>query len=157
MQLQSKHDSATSFVDAGNAYKKADPQGKAAESGSGIRQRNPGLFPVVNAQWWRRWIPAFPGDLGWCRRVSTIPGVCWDWGCCRALGISAASILVWLGSGEGLPEEWLQAVPGLDPGGIPAVSSRLSPALAFAGMRIEDLGFFQAGCDFWESLQSHFP
>lgn len=30
MQLQSKHDSATSFVDAGNAYKKADPQGKAA-------------------------------------------------------------------------------------------------------------------------------
>lgn len=28
MQLQSKHDSATSFVDAGNAYKKADPQGK---------------------------------------------------------------------------------------------------------------------------------
>ncbi|XP_023617477.1 beta-soluble NSF attachment protein isoform X3 [Myotis lucifugus] len=25
MQLQSKHDSATSFVDAGNAYKKADP------------------------------------------------------------------------------------------------------------------------------------
>lgn len=28
MQLQSKHDSATSFVDAGNAYKKADPQGE---------------------------------------------------------------------------------------------------------------------------------
>ncbi|MEE6474352.1 hypothetical protein FKM82_010355 [Ascaphus truei] len=26
MQLQSKHDAATSFVDAGNAYKKADPQ-----------------------------------------------------------------------------------------------------------------------------------
>lgn len=26
MQLQSKHDSATSFVDSGNAYKKADPQ-----------------------------------------------------------------------------------------------------------------------------------
>ncbi|CAO2578427.1 Beta-soluble NSF attachment protein, partial [Lemmus lemmus] len=32
MQLQSKHDSATSFVDAGNAYKKADPQGKATVS-----------------------------------------------------------------------------------------------------------------------------
>lgn len=31
MQLQSKHDSATCFVDAGNAYKKADPQGKAKE------------------------------------------------------------------------------------------------------------------------------
>lgn len=31
MQLQSKHDSATSFVDAGNAYKKADPQGKGGE------------------------------------------------------------------------------------------------------------------------------
>lgn len=29
MQLQSKHDAATSFVDAGNAYKKADPQGEA--------------------------------------------------------------------------------------------------------------------------------
>ncbi|XP_048362106.1 beta-soluble NSF attachment protein-like [Sphaerodactylus townsendi] len=28
MQLQSKHDSATCFVDAGNAYKKADPQGE---------------------------------------------------------------------------------------------------------------------------------
>uniref|UniRef100_A0A670HPG2 NSF attachment protein beta n=1 Tax=Podarcis muralis TaxID=64176 RepID=A0A670HPG2_PODMU len=27
MQLQSKHDSATCFVDAGNAFKKADPQG----------------------------------------------------------------------------------------------------------------------------------
>ncbi|NXB45336.1 SNAB protein, partial [Leucopsar rothschildi] len=33
MQLQSKHDSATSFVDAGNAYKKADPQGEAEELG----------------------------------------------------------------------------------------------------------------------------
>uniref|UniRef100_A0A8C3S6B0 NSF attachment protein beta n=1 Tax=Chelydra serpentina TaxID=8475 RepID=A0A8C3S6B0_CHESE len=31
MQLQSKHDAAISFVDAGNAYKKADPQGKANE------------------------------------------------------------------------------------------------------------------------------
>lgn len=31
MQLQSKHDSATSFVDAGNAYKKADPQGMGDE------------------------------------------------------------------------------------------------------------------------------
>lgn len=27
MQMQNKLDSATSFVDAGNAYKKADPQG----------------------------------------------------------------------------------------------------------------------------------
>ncbi|XP_029077578.1 beta-soluble NSF attachment protein isoform X1 [Monodon monoceros] len=33
MQLQSKHDSATSFVDAGNAYKKADPQGKVHDRG----------------------------------------------------------------------------------------------------------------------------
>nr|XP_028683953.1 beta-soluble NSF attachment protein isoform X3 [Macaca mulatta] len=32
MQLQSKHDSATSFVDAGNAYKKADPQAKKTAS-----------------------------------------------------------------------------------------------------------------------------
>uniref|UniRef100_A0A3P9A1B6 N-ethylmaleimide-sensitive factor attachment protein, beta b n=1 Tax=Esox lucius TaxID=8010 RepID=A0A3P9A1B6_ESOLU len=29
MQLQNKHDSATSFIDAGNAYKKADPNGEA--------------------------------------------------------------------------------------------------------------------------------
>ena len=28
LQLQSKHDAATCFVDAGNAFKKADPQGK---------------------------------------------------------------------------------------------------------------------------------
>lgn len=33
MQLQSKHDSATSFVDAGNAYKKADPQGEGSAAG----------------------------------------------------------------------------------------------------------------------------
>lgn len=29
MQMQNKLDSATSFVDAGNAYKKADPQGES--------------------------------------------------------------------------------------------------------------------------------
>uniref|UniRef100_A0A672T0P8 Beta-soluble NSF attachment protein n=1 Tax=Sinocyclocheilus grahami TaxID=75366 RepID=A0A672T0P8_SINGR len=29
MQLQNKHDSATSYIDAGNAFKKADPQGEA--------------------------------------------------------------------------------------------------------------------------------
>ena len=28
MQLQNKHDSATSFIDAGNAFKKADPSGE---------------------------------------------------------------------------------------------------------------------------------
>lgn len=28
MQLQNKHDCATSFIDAGNAYKKSDPNGK---------------------------------------------------------------------------------------------------------------------------------
>lgn len=32
MQLQNKLDSATSFVDAGNAYKKADPQGERKPS-----------------------------------------------------------------------------------------------------------------------------
>lgn len=31
LQMQSKHDAATNFVDAGNAFKKADPQGKAAK------------------------------------------------------------------------------------------------------------------------------
>ncbi|KAI3363839.1 hypothetical protein L3Q82_001441 [Scortum barcoo] len=30
MQLQNKHDSATSFIDAGNAFKKSDPNGEAA-------------------------------------------------------------------------------------------------------------------------------
>lgn len=28
MQMQNKHDCATSFIDAGNAYKKSDPNGK---------------------------------------------------------------------------------------------------------------------------------
>lgn len=28
MQLQNKHDCATSFIDAGNAFKKSDPNGK---------------------------------------------------------------------------------------------------------------------------------
>lgn len=28
MQLQNKHDSATSFIDAGNAFKKSDPNGE---------------------------------------------------------------------------------------------------------------------------------
>lgn len=32
LQLQSKHDAATNFVDAGNAFKKADPQGKGSIS-----------------------------------------------------------------------------------------------------------------------------
>lgn len=27
LQMQSKHDAATNFIDAGNAFKKADPQG----------------------------------------------------------------------------------------------------------------------------------
>uniref|UniRef100_A0A672S282 Beta-soluble NSF attachment protein-like n=1 Tax=Sinocyclocheilus grahami TaxID=75366 RepID=A0A672S282_SINGR len=31
MQLQNKHDSATSYIDAGNAFKKADPQGEATD------------------------------------------------------------------------------------------------------------------------------
>lgn len=42
MQLQSKHDSATSFVDAGNAYKKADPQGEGSAAG-----RHTGVWVVV--------------------------------------------------------------------------------------------------------------
>ena len=33
MQLQNKHDSATGFVDAANAFKKADPQGKTKGEG----------------------------------------------------------------------------------------------------------------------------
>ncbi len=32
MQLQNKHDSATGYIDAGNAFKKADPHGEATES-----------------------------------------------------------------------------------------------------------------------------
>uniref|UniRef100_A0A3Q3VSU1 Uncharacterized protein n=1 Tax=Mola mola TaxID=94237 RepID=A0A3Q3VSU1_MOLML len=31
MQLQNKHDCATSFIDAGNAYKKSDPNGKTTQ------------------------------------------------------------------------------------------------------------------------------
>ena len=51
LQLQSKHDAATCFVDAGNAFKKADPQGEGlckprapaeppAEKASGFRPRH---------------------------------------------------------------------------------------------------------------------
>ncbi|XP_014748994.1 PREDICTED: alpha-soluble NSF attachment protein-like [Sturnus vulgaris] len=32
LQLQSKHDAATNLVDAGNAFRKADPQGERRES-----------------------------------------------------------------------------------------------------------------------------
>lgn len=32
LQMQSKHDAATNFIDAGNAFKKADPQGKQYSS-----------------------------------------------------------------------------------------------------------------------------
>lgn len=84
-------------------------------------------------------------------------GVCWDLGCCRVSGLLAASILVWLGFREWLPEQWLQVVTGLDHSRSPAVSLRLSSVLAFVGMRIKDLGFFQLGCDFWEGFQSTFP
>lgn len=36
LHLQSKHDAATNFVDAGNAFKKADPQGN--------------FYPIFNLQ-----------------------------------------------------------------------------------------------------------
>lgn len=36
LQLQSKHDAATCFVDAGNAFKKADPQGEPQPSVAAI-------------------------------------------------------------------------------------------------------------------------
>lgn len=32
LQMQSKHDAATNFIDAGNAFKKADPQGNDYDS-----------------------------------------------------------------------------------------------------------------------------
>lgn len=32
LQMQSKHDAATNFIDAGNAFKKADPQGNEYSS-----------------------------------------------------------------------------------------------------------------------------
>ena len=31
--MQSKHDAATNFIDAGNSFKKADPQGTISHSG----------------------------------------------------------------------------------------------------------------------------
>lgn len=39
LQMQSKHDAATNFIDAGNAFKKADPQGKLYTSLWGIWYR----------------------------------------------------------------------------------------------------------------------
>lgn len=32
LQMQSKHDAAMNFIDAGNAFKKADPQGNQSSS-----------------------------------------------------------------------------------------------------------------------------
>lgn len=49
MQLQSKHDSATSFVDAGNAYKKADPQGEGSAARGATRGRLGRRHPRVLA------------------------------------------------------------------------------------------------------------
>lgn len=37
MQLQNKHDCATSFIDAGNAFKKSDPNGKTVWLLNGIK------------------------------------------------------------------------------------------------------------------------
>eukprot|EP00064_Thunnus_orientalis_P019317 superscaffoldBa00004782_g19434 len=44
MQLQNKHDCATSFIDAGNAYKKSDPNDVAVGLGDGSYQ---GRFTIA--------------------------------------------------------------------------------------------------------------
>lgn len=47
MQMQNKLDSATSFVDAGNAYKKSDPQGEEGPSTPPFSSRNPSHSPIL--------------------------------------------------------------------------------------------------------------
>ena len=47
MQLQSKHDSATSYVDAGNAYKKADPQGEGQSGTFPLDRFPPASSPIL--------------------------------------------------------------------------------------------------------------
>ncbi|XP_029817509.1 beta-soluble NSF attachment protein [Manacus vitellinus] len=51
MQLQSKHDSATSFVDAGNAYKKADPQAQGVEANPSPPHQHYPCFPLLGGRW----------------------------------------------------------------------------------------------------------
>lgn len=52
LQLQSKHDAATCFVDAGNAFKKADPQGKGLWEPQVAEQLSTVPHPQVSAQNW---------------------------------------------------------------------------------------------------------
>lgn len=130
MQLQSKHDSATSFVDAGNAYKKADPQGKAAESGI-VPSRGGALLLFHKELWDAAGGQRCPGISSWCLLGFWHAAGCWDfWQLPSWCGLA-------LGNGF-LSEEWLQAL--WDPSCVPKA-----------------LGFFQPGCDCWESLQSTFP
>lgn len=95
MQLQSKHDSATSFVDAGNAYKKADPQGKAAESGI-VPSRGGALLLFHKELWDAAGGQCCPGISSWCllglwdaAGGQRCPGIswCWDFGMLQGVGI----------------------------------------------------------------------
>lgn len=61
LQLQSKHDAATNFVDAGNAFKKADPQGELNWGGPGGYWDCPG-GSEASLGCWGRW--GVVGDAG---------------------------------------------------------------------------------------------
>lgn len=48
LQMQSKHDAATNFIDAGNAFKKADPQGNHYSSPP-LGYMTAAVIPVLQA------------------------------------------------------------------------------------------------------------
>lgn len=57
MQLQNKHDSATSYVDAGNAFKKADPHGEDTDDNSQFHDNHRAhLFWISRCWGISRWI-----------------------------------------------------------------------------------------------------
>lgn len=56
MQLQNKHDCATSFIDAGNAYKKSDPNGKNVWLLNGIKSHFFAFFFFTPNQTCKNWL-----------------------------------------------------------------------------------------------------
>lgn len=67
MQLQNKHDCATSFIDAGNAYKKADPNGELTNLARSMMPTAPLELPrcalCVTLVFHRRHVWQHPGTI----------------------------------------------------------------------------------------------
>lgn len=85
LQLQSKHDAATCFVDAGNAFKKADPQGKGCDHRWQSRQEQSHILRIYTdlgfSSGWH-WHPALQvAPLPpWCATITPSPALSiWEW------------------------------------------------------------------------------